>query len=176
MKDRKPKTLSRRDLLFRPMKGIRERDEVTAPAGLTGDCLDADQALKRGDYPQARELYQRCIASAPENKEARKRLAYAGYRMGDAEAARAEFESYLQRFPGTASPCSISASPTPHWGTYPLPTRVWKDYFNLDQPIILREINLQLALLESGEPLSWRKRSSVPLKPPSPVRKGNSQA
>jgi tetratricopeptide (TPR) repeat protein len=154
MKDRKPKTLSRRDLLFRPMKGIRERDEVTAPAGLTGDCLDADQALKRGDYPQARELYQRCIASAPENKEARKRLAYAGYRMGDAAEARAEFESYLQRFPGDSFALLYLGLAHATLGDIPAATRVWKDYFNLDQPIILREINLQLALLESGEPLA----------------------
>jgi tetratricopeptide (TPR) repeat protein len=153
MKDRKTKTLSRRDLLFRPMKGIRERDEVTASAGLTRDCLDADHALKRGDYPQARELYQRCIASAPENKEARKRLAYAGYRMGDAEGARAEFESYLQRFPGDSFALLYLGLAHATLGDIPAAARVWKDYFNLDQPIILREINLQLALLESGEPL-----------------------
>jgi tetratricopeptide (TPR) repeat protein len=154
MKDRKTKTLSRRDLLFRPMKGIRERDEVTASAGLTRECRDADQALKRGDYPQARELYQQCIALAPENKEARKRLAYASYRMGDAKGAMGEFESYLQSFPGDSFALLYLGLVHAKLGDIPAAARVWKDYFNLDQPIILREINLQLALLESGELLA----------------------
>jgi tetratricopeptide (TPR) repeat protein len=150
MKERK-KTLSRRDLLFRPLQGIRERDVVQAPSGLDNECRGADNALKEGDYARARDLYLQCLARTPENREARKRLAYSLFRLGKAETAREEFETYLSRYPGDSFAILYLGLLHASMGDVEQAARVWKGYFNLDQPVILREINLQLALLESGQ-------------------------
>ena len=151
MKESKPKKLSRRDLLFRPLKGIRERDAVQAPSGLDQECREADLALKEGDFARARALYRQCLDRTPENKEARKRLAYAMYRLGEADQALTEFETYLSRYPEDSFALLYLGLLHATKGDIEEAARVWKGYFNLDQPIILREINLQLALLESGQ-------------------------
>jgi tetratricopeptide (TPR) repeat protein len=154
MKERKTKKVSRRDLLFRPLKGIRERDTVQASSGLDHECRSADQALKNGEFARARDLYLNCLTRTPENKEARKRLAFSLYRMGETESALLEFKGYLSRFPEDSFAVLYMGLLHASLGDLEEATRVWKGYFNLDQPLILREINLQLALLESGENLS----------------------
>jgi tetratricopeptide (TPR) repeat protein len=151
MKERNKKTLSRRDLLFRPLKGIREKDAVQAPSGLDQECRGADLALKEGDFARARDLYFQCLARTPGNKEARKRLAYSLFRLGDAESARKEFETYRSKYPEDSFAILYLGLLHASLGDLEEATGVWKAYFNLDQPIILREINLQLALFESGQ-------------------------
>lgn len=155
MSNKEKKTrLSRRDLLFRPFKGLREQDHVQSLSGLDSLHFQADQALKKGRFAEAATQYEQCLDKNPEDIEARKRLGLSLYRQGRLDESREHFERALSQREGDSFSLLYLGLVHASLGNLKRAVIVWNEYFNLDQPLILREINLQKALLESDSPPS----------------------
>ena len=148
----KKKTFTRRDMLLRSFRGFRKEDAPTAPSGLDALHLSADKALRRGEYRAALDGYLECLRRDPDDRDAMRRLALCRYKTGELEEARDAFAGLLETPPDDSFARLYLGLTHAARGDLDQARDVWKTYFNLEQPLILREINLQLALMETAPP------------------------
>lgn len=169
MAKNKDKGISRRDFLFAGLRRARHEDEEPAPGhaslaaatqGVTKDeaarakeaFAQANQAYARADYAAAAPLYRECIQLFPAHLEARKRIGYCHYRLGKYVQARVEFDRVL-REAGKDNFASLYLGLVHCRLNKPdKAVAAWKGYFNPDEVRIMRELNVQTALLECPEP------------------------
>ncbi|WP_461209173.1 tetratricopeptide repeat protein [Desulfocurvus sp. DL9XJH121] len=163
--------LSRRDFLFAGLRKVRResgepeprRDFGSLAAATEGVSKDdaarakeafaqGNAAFARADYEAAAPLYRECIQLFPAHLEARKRVAYCHYRLGRYVQARVEFDRVLREagkdnfsslYLGLAH-CRLNKPDKA--------VEAWEGYFNPDEVRIMRELNVQTALLKSPEP------------------------
>ncbi|CCO23535.1 tetratricopeptide repeat protein [Maridesulfovibrio hydrothermalis] len=169
MSDRKkPKKVSRRGFLF---GGFRKKDDREQPQSAAKpiaakevnlDTLaQGNVAYENGRYEEAAEKYKEFIKTEPQNAEARKRLGHCLYKSGKYIQAKVEFErsirilgkdnfSYL--YLGLLL-CRAGA------GQKALP--VWKLYFDPENITLQREINLQIAMIESDPEASFEDAANM---------------
>lgn len=172
-KDKKKKqNLSRRDFLFGGLRKVRKNVEETkaaskedfaalvdATSGVTkDDASQAKQSFEEGNrhyaqahYEDATPHYRECVRLFPAHLEARKRLGYCFYMQGKFLQARVEFERILK----TAKKdnfCSLYLGLAyARMGKADKTLEAWQNYFNPEEVRIMRELNIQKALLESPE-------------------------
>lgn len=162
--------VSRRDFLFGGLRKLRREDEepekkqdfgklAAATKGVTKDeatqakdhFAQANAAYARADYAAAAPLYRQCITLFPAHLEARKRLAYCHYKQGKFIQARVEFDRVLHE--GKDNFASLYLGLTHCRMNKPeKAVAAFKGYFNADEVRIMRELNVQIAMLESPEP------------------------
>lgn len=168
---KKKKPLSRRDFLFGGLRKLRGEDEDSEPKkqdfallaaateGVTQDeATQAKEAFIRAnkcyaiaDYEGAVPEYRQCVRLFPAHLEARKKLGYCLYRLEQNVQAKVEFERVL-REAKKDNYCALYLGLTQaRLGKADKAIAAWKQYFNPEEVRIMRELNLQIALLESPE-------------------------
>lgn len=156
------KRFSRRDILFGGLRKLRawggDQDPVPAgqaapPASEMARRLAAGHAaFKRSDHAAAAEEYLACTRLDPDHADARRRLGYCLYRQGRYVQARVELDRAL-RILGKDNFASLYLGLTlARMGRPADAVAAWRAYYNPDEVRIMRELNLQIALLESPEP------------------------
>lgn len=167
------KKVSRRDFLFGGLRKVRKNVEETraakkedftaladATAGITkDDATTAKQSFEDGnrhyakaEYDEASTHYRECVRLFPAHLEARKRLGYCFYQLGKHLQARVEFERILKAAKKDNF-CSLYLGLCyARLGKAKKVLEAWQGYFNPEEVRIMRELNIQRALLESPEP------------------------
>lgn len=164
------KGVSRRDFLFGGLRRVREEivpepkgDVQTmaqaAPTVSKDDAAKAKEAFakasaafSRGDFEGAVPLFRQCLKHFPAHVEARKRLGYCHYRLGGFVQSRVEFEHVLHdkgkdNFSSLYLGLAYCRLNKPDKAA-----KAWGGYYNPDEVRIMRELNIQCALLDMVEP------------------------
>ncbi len=165
---KKPQKLSRRGFLFGSFRKKEDREQPQSAAKpiaakeVNLDTLaEANVAYENKRYEEAAEKYKDFIKTEPQNADARKRLGHCLYKCGKYIQAKVELErairilgkdnfSYL--YLGLLL-CRAGA------GKKALP--VWKLYFDPENITLQREINLQIALIESDPEASFDEAANM---------------
>ncbi|MEW5773651.1 MAG: tetratricopeptide repeat protein [Thermodesulfobacteriota bacterium] len=156
------KRFSRRDILFGGLRKLRAFGEEKEPAPAAKAAPPASElaqrlaaghaAFNRADYPAATEEYQACIRLDPNHPDVRRRLGYCLYRQARYVQAKVELERAL-RILGKDNYASLYLGLTLARMDRPADAvSAWRAYYNPDEIRIMRELNLQIALLEAPEP------------------------
>lgn len=165
MSEKKKAPLSRRDFLFGGLRKLRGDDRPEAPAlaaatqGVAPDAArQAKEAFVRGnqsyagaEYAAAIPEYRECVRLFPAHLEARKRLGYCLYRTGQFVQARTEFERVIREAKADNFSALYLGLTFARMGRGEKAVAAWRQYRNTDEVRIMRELNLQMALLESPE-------------------------
>lgn len=145
--------MSRRDFF----KGMAQKIKLTNwkednISGLHPVLREADEHLKNENYKEAREDYEKFLQEEPGHIEALKMAGFCCLRqedLGEAlnywnKAEQIRPDDFCTLYKGIAFARQGSLQDAVH---------VWKSYFNIKKPLIQREINVTLALVENGEEL-----------------------
>lgn len=170
MSKKKKDAVSRRDFLFGGLRRLRRDDEPSpkkqefasladATRGVTKDdatkakdaFTKANALYAQAEYEEAWPLYRECVQLFPAHLEARKRLAYCHYRMGRNVQARVEFDRVLHEGKDNFSSLYLGLCHC-RLNKADKAVAAWKGYFNPEEVRIMRELNVQIAMLESPEP------------------------
>lgn len=145
--------MSRRDLLLGMVNRFKGTEEsAKTVSGIQPDQLNGDRLLDEGNYEQAISAYRTCLQKAPEHREARAKLGYCLYRQERYVQAACEFKRILAKGSHNFSSLYLGLCHA-RKGDLDKAAAAWGKYFNPGRPEIMREINVQLALLETGENL-----------------------
>ncbi|MFW5499932.1 MULTISPECIES: tetratricopeptide repeat protein [unclassified Maridesulfovibrio] len=165
---KKAQKLSRRGFLFGGFRKKEDREQAQSAAKpiaakeVNLDTLaEANVAYENGRFEEAAAKYKEFIKTEPQNADARKRLGHCLYKAEKYIQAKVEFErairilgkdnfSYL--YLGLLL-CRAGA------GKKALP--VWKLYFDPENITLQREINLQIALIESDSEASFEDAANM---------------
>ncbi len=161
------KKFSRRDVLFGGLRKLRtigaehlakaapapDAAPAAHPASELSQRLGAGHAaFNRADYAAAAEEYRACMRLDPEHPDVRRRLGYCLYRLGQYVQAKVELERALRilnkdNFSSLYLGLTLARMNRPADAV-----AAWRAYYNPDEIRIMRELNLQIALLEAPEP------------------------
>lgn len=156
------KRFSRRDILFGGLRKLRAFGEDKAPDAAAKAAPPASELAKRlaaghaaykaADYAAAAEEYRACVRLDTNHPDVRRRLGYCLYRLGKYIQARVELDRAL-RLLGKDNFTSLYLGLTLARMDRPIDAvAAWRAYYNPDEIRIMRELNLQIALLEAPEP------------------------
>lgn len=168
-RDRKSTSISRRDLLFGGIKKLRREeewrelreDQQTKNRQAAGVLEEGNMLLERGDYQGAAEKYRVCLKEDSSFLEAHRRLGYCLYRLEQYIQAKVEFERVLYNRNRDNFSSLYLGLCLARLGKPEKAAEAWKGYFNPEEIHIQREINLQLAMLETGRPPSAKEMAEA---------------
>lgn len=157
--DSKSPRLSRRDLLFGAVKRLKREDEweeireqERTKSRRSFELLEeGNKLLSEGDFEAAAQKFRSLLEERPDLEEARRLLGYSLYRIGRYIQARVEFERVLYTGEGDNFSSLYLGLCLARMGMREKAVSAWKGYFNADEIDIQRELNLQAALMETGD-------------------------
>lgn len=154
--EKSSRKLSRRGFLFGGIKKITDRENARVAAkpiaGKGADVnllAEANVAYEKGRYEEAIEKYREFIKIEPENAEARKRYGHSLYKDGRYIQARVEFSRVLKILAKDNFSSLYLGLCFCRMGRGEDAVESWKNFFNPAQIDLQREVNLQIALIES---------------------------
>ncbi|MBT8763811.1 tetratricopeptide repeat protein [Desulfohalobiaceae bacterium Ax17] len=157
----KQKKVSRRGFLRGVIKRIKfEHLEDDQASGLSPELIEADQALKQCDYVRAAKLYSQYLEKEPDHLEALQKAGYCYFRLNEMSTARNFWHKVLEIRPKDNFAVLHMGLSFAREGNLKDAVKMWKSYFNINQPLIQREINVTLALYEAGENLDPQEVAS----------------
>lgn len=145
--------VSRRKLLFGFMDRLRGTAEAApvATASQTAPLIaQANTAFQAGDFAAAAGLYKGFLAAESANMEARQRLGECLYRQGQFIQAKVEFERILQKDRKNNRAVLFLGLVLARLERVQKAAVVWKLHFDPHNVGLQRELNLQIALVESA--------------------------
>lgn len=145
--------VSRRDVLFGMVRRLRDANGEKPVSGIGGDIAAADAAYGRKDYASARDLYKEVLAGNRAHKEARVRLGLCHYHLGEYIQAKDTLLMVIKQHPGDSLASLYLGLAYARREQLEKCMEVWKGFVQRDQVDLMREINVQRALFEMGEPL-----------------------
>ena len=142
--------MSRRDVLMAPWQRFRRQDSRDSKTGWDASAREADGLLREGHFQQALAAYRKCVAQDPGHREAQKKMVVCYLWLERYPQARKvldrlrqdQEDDFVHLYSGVVA--AFESDLTAAFAE-------WDKYANYDQPLVLRAINLQLALYESGE-------------------------
>lgn len=144
--------VSRRRLLFGFMDRLRgaDVDAPVAAASQTAPLLaQANAAYGAGDFGAAAALYKSFLQAESANPEARQRMGECLYRQGQYIQAKVEFERLLQKNRKDNRAILYLGLVLARLERVQKAAVVWKLHFDPHNVVLQRELNLQIALVES---------------------------
>ncbi len=148
--DFKKKKYSRRDILFGLRSNFKKQDSTGTSTGIGFQAKEIDALMASGRFEAAGQELQKVLEKSPDHQQVRKNLGYCLLKTNRLEEAASEFKTVL-RSRADDNFCLL------HLGLILVKQgRVaeaiswWKGYFNPDQPIINRVLNLQISLYDMG--------------------------
>lgn len=156
MPEKKEVNLSRRNLFvgaFRRLRGEMDQGRPQARSSETLPILEvANTAFAAGDFLQAAAKFKELLHKDPNNNAVRRRLGCCLYREAKFVQAKVEFERVL-RINRDDNEAWLYLGLTLARGDNPVKAAsVWKNFKDMRNIPLVREINLQSALLEQPEP------------------------
>jgi len=145
--------VSRRRLLFGFMDRLRGNTEQApvAAASQTAPVLaQANEAFKAGDFAAAIGFYRSFLKAESDNAEARQRLGECLYRQGQHIQAKVEFERLLQKNRKDNRAILFLGLVLARLDRAQKAAVVWKLFFDPHDVALQRELNLQIAFVESA--------------------------
>jgi len=145
--------MSRRDFFKGMAQKIRlanwQEDNIS---GLHPVLREADEYLKNENYEEARKNYEEFLQEEPGHIEALKMAGFCCLHQENFEEALNYWDKVEQIRPDDF--CTLyKGIAFARQGSLQDAIYVWKSYFNIKKPLIQREINVTLALVENGEEL-----------------------
>ncbi|MFW5838028.1 MAG: tetratricopeptide repeat protein [Desulfovibrionaceae bacterium] len=110
-----------------------------------------EKALQRGELDKAVRRLRECVKTDTGDADARLKLGEALYRLGKHVQARVELERVLRLRPKENLARLYLGLSLCRLGKADRVRSAWEDYFEPDNIELQREINLQLAILETDE-------------------------
>ena len=148
-----PKKMSRRDLLMGAVRRIRGDQWNEAPSGVEPLAVEADRLLREGEIEAAVAKYREVLDGEPLHFEARRKTGYCRYMLGEMEAAREAFEEVMHHRPRDPFCLLYLGLSHAKEGNLEWAMSAWRGYFNLEQHLVQRAVNVHMALYEDGEEL-----------------------
>ncbi len=163
------KGVSRRDFLLGGMRRLQEFRESSSSQKLQEEptpvptankqavsqareiLKKAEKAYAKEDYQEAAGLYRQYIKVFPKYVQARKRLAYCLYTLGQYPQAKVELRRVLSEVKNDNFSFLYLGLVYCRLGKKKQAANAWEGYYNIKEVRIMREINMQRALLESDE-------------------------
>ena len=145
---------SRRNFLFGAVRRLkREEDQPVASTAGGIEVIKAANALYVDEqWEEARLKYKECLEEDKNDADVRYRLGVCTYKVGKYRQAKLEFERTL-RIDQTYQDAFLYLGLTMvRLGRSDKAPGLWSRYFNPSAVKVMRELNLQLGLLESGQP------------------------
>lgn len=145
--------VSRRRLLFGFMDRLRGNAEEApvAAASQTAPVLaQANAAFAAGDFATALGFYRTFLQAESANTEARQRLGECLYRQGQYIQAKVEFERLLQKNRKDNRAILFLGLVLARLDRVQKAAVVWKLFFDPHSVVLQRELNLQIALVETA--------------------------
>jgi len=145
--------ISRRRLLFGFMDRLRGNTEQApvAAASQTAPVLaQANAAYSAGDFAAGVGFYRAFLKAESDNAEARQRLGECLYRQGQHIQAKVEFERLLQKNRKDNRAILFLGLVLARLDRVQKASVVWKLFFDPHDVPLQRELNLQIALVESA--------------------------
>lgn len=156
MAEKKEVDLSRRNLFvgaFRRLRGEMDQGRPQARSSETLPILEAaNTAFAAGDFPQAAAKFKELLQKEPNNNDARRRLGCCLYREAKFVQAKVEFERVLRTNREDHEAWLYLGLTLARGGSPAKAASVWKNFKDMRNVPLVREINLQSALLEQPEP------------------------
>jgi tetratricopeptide (TPR) repeat protein len=141
---------SRRDFLFGMLNRFRKESSWAEDTGFDPSTRDADPLIRDGSYAEAVEILSQKLAKSPDNLQARQKLAFCYLRQGELEASIREFRTILrERRQDNFTNLHLGLAFAKQ-GRTEQAIACWREYFNINHPIIQRAVNLQISLHEVG--------------------------
>ncbi|AMK12964.1 MAG: tetratricopeptide repeat protein [Pseudodesulfovibrio sp.] len=145
---------SRRNFLFGAVRRIKRED--AQPVASTAGCIDTVKAANAlyvdEKWEEARLKYKECLEGDKNDADVRYRLGVCSYKVGKYRQAKLEFERCLRIDQGYSDAFLYLGLTLVRLGRSDKAPGVWGRYFNPSCVKVMRELNLQLGLMESGQP------------------------
>ncbi|EPR43855.1 hypothetical protein dsx2_0079 [Desulfovibrio sp. X2] len=149
MSAKKGSDFSRRDLLFGFVDRIRGREPgEKAVTGVTQESSEADGHFAAGRWSEAVNAYRDVLARESGNEEARVRLGICFYRQGKHTQAVVELGRVLRKRSHNLASLYLGLCHARR-GELDKAATAWKAYFEPSRVPLMREINFQLARIET---------------------------
>jgi len=146
------RAFSRRDI-FRALTGRLRQDATPAfPTGIDPLSKAIDHLINQGRYSEASTRLQSLLAKSPDHVQARRKLGYCLFQIGKVSEAEQTFAHILTQTPHDSFALLHQGLTLAKQDRIAEAVAVWRRYFNTDQPVIQRAVNLQIALFETGGP------------------------
>ncbi|MBI9110760.1 tetratricopeptide repeat protein [Maridesulfovibrio ferrireducens] len=165
---KKPQKLSRRGFLFggfRPKDDKEQIQSAAKPIAATEVDLDvlaaANVAYECKRYSEAADKYKDFIKSEPHNANARKRYGHSLYLCGKFIQAKVELERTIKILGEDNFSSLYLGLVFCRIGNGDKVLSVWKGYFNPEKIDVQREVNLQMALIESDPEFSLEEAADM---------------
>ena len=124
-----------------------------APSGVEPLAVEADRLLREENFIEAIAKYREVLDGEPLHIEALRKSGYCHYRLGEMDPARELFEEVMRHRPRDPFCLLYTGLSFAKEGELEWAMSAWKGYFNLEQHLVQRAINLHLALYEDDEEL-----------------------
>ncbi|WP_432738173.1 tetratricopeptide repeat protein [Maridesulfovibrio sp. FT414] len=165
---KKPQKLSRRGFLFGGFRDKNDREQPQSAAKpiaakeINLDTLaQANVAYENKRYDEASEKYKEFIKTEPQNPDARKRLGHCLYKTGKYVQAKVEFERAIRILGKDNFSYLYLGLLLCRAGAGKKAVPVWKLYFDPENITLQREINLQIAMIESDPEASFEDAADM---------------
>ena len=165
---KKPQKLSRRGFLFGSFRNKEDREKPQSAAKpiaareVNLDILaEANVAYENERYDEAAEKYKEFIKIEPQNADARKRLGHCLYKAERYIQAKVEFERAIRILGKDNFSYLYLGLLLCRAGAGKKAVPVWKLYFDPENITLQREINLQIALIESDPEASFEEAADM---------------
>lgn len=144
--------VSRRNLLLGVVNRFRGPEESGAQVtGIAPETLKADAMAGRGEYIEAAAAYRSILEESSEAHEIRAKLGWCLYKAGKLVQAKVEFQRVLRKTESRLATLHLGLC-LAREGKLDAALKSWEGYSNLDEPLVMREINLIKAHVEAGHP------------------------
>jgi len=145
---------SRRNFLFGAVRRIKKEDEqpVATTAGGIEVVKAANALYVDGNWDEARLRYKECLEQDKNDADVRYRLGVCSYKLGMYRQAKLEFERTLRIDQGYQDAFLYLGLTLVRLGRPEKTPGVWSRYFNPSAVKVMRELNLQLGLIETNQP------------------------
>jgi tetratricopeptide (TPR) repeat protein len=146
---------SRRNFLFGAVRRLKNED-VEQPVASTAGAIDiikeANGLYVEEQWEEARLRYKEYLTEDKNDADVRYRLGVCSYKVGKYRQAKLEFERCLridQKYTDAFLYLGLTLVRLDRPEKAPA---LWTRYFNPKAVVVQRELNLQMGLLESGQP------------------------
>ncbi len=140
---------SRRDFLFGMVNRFR-KESWAEGTGYDPSSREADPLIRDGDYARAADILRDHLSRSPDNLQARQKLAYCHLRLEELEASIREFRTVLrERHQDNFTNLYLGLALAKQ-GRADQAVACWREYFNINHPIIQRAVNVQISLHEAN--------------------------
>jgi len=148
------KTFSRRDVLFSLLGRWQRSDSPRQPIGFDAQSREIEACLAENDLEEAARLLEEVLAKSPDHIQAMQKLAYCRLKLGRPQEAVDLLRQVRSLKPQDNFAALYLGLSLCRLGSLEEAMKTWQGYFNVDQPVIQRAVNLQLALYEMDGPTS----------------------